>query len=861
MKQSILLLGLSASTSFANIYFPKVQPTCDSENLEFSGCLKGQFCQLDNTCTAVKHTWPMSFQDHGKRNVFDLIEGLFKHKARGPQYSEDGKCGPNNGNLLCNPDSKVYDGTCCSSYGQTLLFAFIGNATDSKQDGVEVLQLIVEVVAHQVALQVRPLQYLLIQARLSIEQHHRLLVLPLVMMADAVLILPMHCVMPRALMAVAARNSYGYCGNTDGHCLVVNGCISGCKDASPTSAAQTSAAVTSVSPSDVETAAPSSTTGEPVISAASSSAGSAPTGTVTKDGTCGATYENTICGDWAQGACCSMYGYCGNSTAHCGDGCQSGPCLNGAVVAPPGPSPAPVNANPGSLNVVGESGAPAMHAGLLPNGKVVFLDKVENYTNIKLPNGQYAYSTEYDPVTNKYTALAYKTNAFCAGGSFLPNGDFMSLGGNGPLDFIDTTVGDGFDGIRYLSRSSSDASLDGQDWKEPGNKLNTKRWYASVQTMPDGRLFVASGSLNGLDPTIPTNNNPTYEILDRNGKSSGVSIPMEILAKNQPYYMYPFMHQLKDGSLFVFVSKSSELFNIDTNTTVRTFADLPGDYRTYPNTGGSVLLPLSSSNDWNPDIVICGGGAYQDITSPTDPSCGRIQPLSTTAKWEMDSMPQGRGMVEGTLLPDGTVVWVNGANEGAQGFGLARDPTLEVLIYDPAKPLGQRWTTGPSSTIPRLYHSVALLLLDGTLMIAGSNPVEQPILKPTTQDPYVTEFRVEIYTPPYLSGDNAKKRPTDVALSSKTLQANSQTFTIDFSVPTGAKNVKVALYHGGFVTHSVHMSHRMLFLDTQGWKDGVQGQSVTVTMPPSSNLAPPGPYVIYVVVDGVPGIGQFVQVS
>lgn len=53
MKQSILLLGLSASAALANIYFPKVQPTCDSKNLEFSGCLKGQFCQEDNTYVAL----------------------------------------------------------------------------------------------------------------------------------------------------------------------------------------------------------------------------------------------------------------------------------------------------------------------------------------------------------------------------------------------------------------------------------------------------------------------------------------------------------------------------------------------------------------------------------------------------------------------------------------------------------------------------------------------------------------------------------------------------------------------------------------------------------------------------------------
>ena len=319
---------------------------------------------------------------------------------------------------------------------------------------------------------------------------------------------------------------------------------------------------------------------------------------------------------------------------------------------------------------------------------------------------------------------------------------------------IDPTVGDGFSAIRYLSRSVTDAAENGQAWSEPGNKLSSARWYASVQTMPDGTVFVASGSLNGLDPTVQANNNPTYEVLNAQGVSNGNGILLGILEKNQPYYMYPFLHLLNDGNVFIFVSKSAQIFDVANNAVVKTLPDLPGDYRTYQNTGGSVLLPLSSANNWAPDIMICGGGAYQDITSPTDPSCGRIQPLTANPQWEMDAMPEGRGMVEGTLLPDGTVVWLNGCNQGAQGFGLGTAPTLEALIYNPNLPYGQRWYRGASSPIPRLYHSVALLLLDGTVMVAGSNPVEQPILEPvpnqTPSKDYPTEFRVEIYTPPYL---------------------------------------------------------------------------------------------------------------
>lgn len=106
-----------------------------------------------------------------------------------------------------------------------------------------------------------------------------------------------------------------------------------------------------------------------------------------------------------------MYGWCGNTDSHCGAGCQSGPCTGSTSAnASSGPSSAPANPSPGSFTLIGRSGVPAMHAGLLPNGRVVFLDKVENYTEVKLPNGQFAYSAEYDPDTNLLAPLAYKVS-------------------------------------------------------------------------------------------------------------------------------------------------------------------------------------------------------------------------------------------------------------------------------------------------------------------------------------------------------------------------------------------------------------------------------------------------------------------
>jgi Glyoxal oxidase N-terminus/Domain of unknown function (DUF1929) len=516
------------------------------------------------------------------------------------------------------------------------------------------------------------------------------------------------------------------------------------------------------------------------------------------------------------------------------------------------------------FQVIGQSGVPAMAAVLVPNGNVVFLDKIENYTQLSLENGQYAYSAEYNLTTNTARGLTCRTNAFCSGGSFLADGRVISVGGNGPLSHIDPTVGDGFRSIRYLERGMDDSNRNDDGWYESGHRLSTPRWYPSVQIMPDESIFVASGSLNGLDPAREENNNPTFEILDQAGRPISHNIRLSILERNQPYYMYPFLHLLKDGRLFIFVSRSAEIYDVDRQNTTRQLPDLPGAHRTYPNTGGSVLLPLTKDTNWEPDIIVCGGGAYADITSPSEQTCGRIQPLSADPVWHMEKMPEGRVMVEGVLLPDGKILWLNGARRGAQGFGIAKDPCFDALLYDPDKPRGHRWKTAGFSWVPRLYHSVALLLLDGTVMVAGSNPMEQPMLEPDFSSPattYVTEFRVEIYMPPYFDGENAFKRPRDIWISQKNLTADGTSFVIAFTGSEDAKHLKIGLYHGGFVTHSLHMGQRLIFLEFDYFVPGLKYQIVKVSMPHSRSIVPPGPYVIYVVLDGVPGVGQFVMVS
>ena len=286
---------------------------------------------------------------------------------------------------------------------------------------------------------------------------------------------------------------------------------------------------------------------------------------------------------------------------------------------------------------------------------------------------------------------------------------------------------------------------------------------------------------------------------------------------------------------------------------------LPGMHRTYPNTGGSVMLPLRKSNNYEPEIMICGGGSTQAIDSFCDATCGRLKPMSENPQWQMTAMPEPRGMVEGVLLLDGTVLWINGCRRGAQGFGLATAPAREALIY---RPETNSWSISGRTSVARLYHSVALLLLDGTVLIAGSNPNEMPILEDAVDvnDQYKafpTEFRVEIYTPPYLQGDKYTRRPVDIKLSTHELGMNTR-FFVEFSLgEESLATLDIILYAGGFVTHSVHMGHVMVYLDNNGWVSIGRGRKrVEAWMPQGIKLAP-GPYVVFVVANGIPGYGQF----
>jgi hypothetical protein len=193
-------------------------------------------------------------------------------------------------------------------------------------------------------------------------------------------------------------------------------------------------------------------------------------------------------------------------------------------------------------------------------------------------------------------------------------------------------------------------------------------------------------------------------------------------------------------------------------------------------------------------------------------------------------------------LPDGTFMILNGAQQGVAGFGLASDPNLSALLYDPTQPFGSRISILGNTTIARMYHSEATLLPDGRVLISGSDP-QTPGLP--------EELRIEVYVPPYLS--TGLTQPivtvpnTDWNYGGQ-YQINIQTFQ--------GQTLRVSLVAAVSSTHGNTMGGRTIFPAFT-----CKGNVCTVTAPPNANVSPPGWHQLFILDGPTPSHGVFVRIG
>ena len=384
------------------------------------------------------------------------------------------------------------------------------------------------------------------------------------------------------------------------------------------------------------------------------------------------------------------------------------------------------------------------------------------------------------------------------------------------------------------------------DWVQGNTDLKVGRWYSTNQLLPDGRQIIVGGR-----------NTQTLEFAPP--KASSQAITLGLLSKAS---LYPFVFLLPSGNLFIFANQDSIMFNYKTGTEVRRFPRLAGGPRNYPSSGSSVLLPITAADGYKAaEVMICGGapaGSFQNVGSgkfaPALQTCGRLVITATNPQWQIENMPSPRVMGDMLILPTGEILIINGAKYGTAGWGVCREPALAPVLYNPGF---RRFQEMATTTIPRLYHSTALVLPDGKVLVAGSNPNQGYSFAGVM---YPTELRIEKYSPYYLNNGYNFRRP-QIVLVDNTNPKYGAAFKVTFKVASALAGVAFHLYAPPFVTHTYSMNQRMLILGSTA-PAAASGQHVsTITAPPNAVTAPAGYYLLTVINGGTPSVSTWVHVG
>ncbi|MFI7355572.1 galactose oxidase-like domain-containing protein [Streptomyces avidinii] len=416
---------------------------------------------------------------------------------------------------------------------------------------------------------------------------------------------------------------------------------------------------------------------------------------------------------------------------------------------------------------------------------------------------------------------------FCAGHSYLPNGMVGVFGGN----------------VGGKGGSGAKLSFVFDPWTEKwfrNRDMSVGRWYPSVVTGPDGRQIIMSGQSERGTGT-PT---PVVERFPALGRpvpwrsyDIPANVPSERLRSDAPFRNdYPHLFSLRDGKIYGLGRDADQQWLFDPVEETRT--DLPrrpADFRGY---GSAVPLPAGLRG---PDSVLVLGG------DPRDPLTYRL----SGGRWSIEE-PRAFGRTQdGTLiLPDGTLLTVNGAldtrNYGNGPFNPKADLKYRQIELRDAR---GHWTLGPAQRLPRGYHSNALVLPDGRMMVTGDE-LQQIANDPDIKD--AMDGSIELYEPAYL---HRGPRPALERAPAGDLRHDA---AFQVSSSTAKDVTRAVLLAPTTVTHSVNTSQRHLDLRITG----VHGSTVGLRTPPSAADAPPGYYMLFLLnAKGVPSTAKWVKLG
>ncbi len=495
----------------------------------------------------------------------------------------------------------------------------------------------------------------------------------------------------------------------------------------------------------------------------------------------------------------------------------------------PGFAPIPAN---GQLAYVGQNEAErgswgpviqwphiAISAANLPDGRVLSWSSTE--TNAFPSGATFTHASVFDPATGTFVNVDSNFHdMFCAGVATLENGVIVASGGN-PSD--------------RRTSSFDPATL---AWS-PLAQMNDFRWYGANVTLPDNRIFSTFAKDAGnrsevydpaTDTWTPTPNANMQTLVDEQNAINAAPNPTG--AFSQEWWAH------------IAVTPAGDVFQGGPTQTWHVFDPIGGA----PNVVlgqpiGDLARMYGNAVSYDEGKVILIGGGDRRSTTPTSVNNVLLIDLTGPAPSLTQGAPMNypRALSNTVTLPNGEILVVGG-NTVAKIFS-DEGSVLPAEIYSPST---DTWTVVDGITIPRNYHSTALLLKDARVMSAGGGACGNGCS--------ANHLDGQIFSPPYLfeSDDSPAIRPT-LSLPPATQIHAGDSLVVDASAGT----TSFSIVRLSATTHHLNTDQRFLPLSSVDNGDG----SFTLSFPANPNVLIVGNYWLFALdADGTPSIGETIQV-
>jgi hypothetical protein len=403
-----------------------------------------------------------------------------------------------------------------------------------------------------------------------------------------------------------------------------------------------------------------------------------------------------------------------------------------------------------------------------------------------------------------FTAVTKPYRIYCSAHTFGPDGRLLVTGGTSPNTR----------GLRVAT--VFDPASNG--WSAT-TSMAQGRYYPTLTTLPNGEILVVSGHDTSLTVvTIPEVwNGASWRRLT----SASLSIP-------SPYY--PAMFVAPNGKVFLAGFPQTSRY-LDVSGT--------GQWSTVANRNVADRT-MGSAVMYAPGKILYAGGG-----DPPTASAEVIDLNQAAPSWRtVARMAYARRQLNATLLADGKVL-VTGGTSGP-GFNDQAGAVHTAELWDPVT---ETWSIMASEAKNRTYHSTAMLLPDGRVLSSGSGEGGGVAYANS-------ELSAQVFTPPYLFNRDGTLAARPSITSAPATLGYGQSFTVQ--TPDAGAVSRGSLIRLSSVTHAFNQSQLIYPLTFTA----ATTTSVQALAPANGNLAPPGPYMLFLInKSGVPSVAKMVMLN